>query len=373
MKFTINRNVLLKPLQQVVSVVERNKYLPILSNVLLTVKDNKLTLTCTDLEIEATATIDLTESLWNENGEATVPAKQLLSIIKMIGDVGINFSCNLETLIIPTFDFPSAITTGDKIADFVMASKDLKNLIGKTKHAMAQSDVRFYLNGALLDINAQHMQMVATDGHRMAIAKIASPSIESAQVIIPSKTIKTLHRTLEGIGVTVTIYKNSIRFMTDTLTIKSKIIDGRYPNYGRVIPDKPIGHWAFDKKELLTVLKTMASFPHMDYPSVTIESTGACCIIKALRYEKVITKEKTKKTPEEFNYRRCGEHGQSNIECQWSGDQNRTNDITINVDYLIDVIKTIGGDTVTIDYTSDQDSIKIIDGDQTHVIMPVRP
>jgi DNA polymerase-3 subunit beta len=251
MKITINRDSLLKPLQVVSGVVEKRQTLPILSNVLLVVDDQKLTLTGTDLEVELTAST--TELQADGNGEVTLPARKFMDICKSFPDSSSMLDIVLEdnkavirsgksrfTLsTLPATDFPFSETI-TAAREFTVSQAILKHLIEQTYFCMANQDVRYYLNGLLLEMNPTSLRAVATDGHRLALSeqKCEIESGDISQIIIPRKGIMELSRLLTDSDelCKVKINTNYVRIDLGNTVFTSKLIDGRFPDYDRVIP-----------------------------------------------------------------------------------------------------------------------------------------
>ncbi len=209
MKFSISRDALLKPLNLVAGVVERRQTLPILSNVLLSLEGTQLSLTGTDLEVELVGRVELESA--GTDGEVTVPARKLVDICKSLPDSSeIEFTVEsgkvtvkagrsrftLSTL--PASEFPSVEEGAGELA-MELPSAVVKRLIERTGFAMAQQDVRYYLNGMLLELKSGRLRMVATDGHRLALCTAPDPvSAGDASVIIPRKGVLELARLLDG-------------------------------------------------------------------------------------------------------------------------------------------------------------------------------
>lgn len=208
MHFTIQREALLKPLQLVAGVVERRQTLPVLSNVLLVVEGQQLSLTGTDLEVELVGRVVLEDAA--EPGEITVPARKLMDICKSLpNDVLIDVRVEEQKLLVkagrsrftlstlPANDFPT-VEEGPGSLNFSIAQSKLRRLIDRTSFAMAQQDVRYYLNGMLLEVNGGTLRSVATDGHRLAMCSLDAqiPSQDRHQVIVPRKGILELARLL---------------------------------------------------------------------------------------------------------------------------------------------------------------------------------
>ncbi len=249
MELKIERELLLKPLQQVIGVVERRQTLPILGNVLLKTTNNQLSITATDLEIEMVSQI----AIENSNvAETTLPARKFVDICKALpNDASLTIKVDSERATIrsgksrfvlstlPATEFPN-IDSFDSLFEFEMSQSQLKKLIDQTHFAMAQQDVRYYLNGLLFEFSDNLIRVVATDGHRLALCdqETATGVPELQQVIIPRKAVMELSRLLENSDETVKIElgSNHIRLSTGQLSFITKLIDGRFPDYQRVVP-----------------------------------------------------------------------------------------------------------------------------------------
>src|SRR5690625_3681270 len=249
MKFEIEREEFLKPLQAVIGVVERRQTMPVLANILLIAEGDTIALTATDLEVELAARA---EANIIEPGRITIPAHKLMDIVRNLPTavrvqvsvkdnrafvVAARSRFTLSTL--PANDFPE-VEAIDEGQSFSLKQTDFRNLIVKTHFSMALQDVRYYLNGLLLEIQADTVRTVATDGHRLAIAEINSESaIEGeCQVIVPRKGIQELQRLLSDADdqVQIELGGNHIRVSLPETRFTSKLIDGRFPDYQRVIP-----------------------------------------------------------------------------------------------------------------------------------------
>ena len=250
MKFTADRESLLKPLLTVQGVVERRQTLPVLSNLLMTAGDGALAFTATDTEVELEARMTVED--W-EGGEITVPAKKFIDICRALPESAkVAFALDDGKAVIRSGrsrfvlgtiaagDFP----TTDRIAEeteFVVAQKELKRLIDLTQFAMAHQDVRYYLNGLFLEITAEQVKAVATDGHRLAVAMLdtATGMEEPKSIILPRKGVTELARLLadEEAELKVRVGANAIQMTVGDVRFSSKLIDGKFPDYGRVIPD----------------------------------------------------------------------------------------------------------------------------------------
>jgi DNA polymerase-3 subunit beta len=258
MQLVIERGELLKSLSHVTSVVERRTTIPILSNVLLQAAGSALRFNATDLEREV---IEETNADVSQDGSVTVPAHLLHDIVRKLPDGAqvqiardgeherVTLSSGqsrfaLQSL--PADDFPD-LAAGDMSHEFSMPSHELKRLIEKTRFAISTEETRYYLNGIYLhapgggETDAKPtIRAVATDGHRLAHVELDQPQGAAGMpgVIIPRKTVHELHRLLEdgGSEVRVGISSSKVRFEIGTITLTSKLIDGTFPDYGRVIP-----------------------------------------------------------------------------------------------------------------------------------------
>ena len=209
MKFQADRETLLKPIQAVVGVVERRQTMPILANMLLVANEHGLAVTATDLEVElvASATLDVAQP-----GEVTVPGRKLLDICRALPDgAKVNVSLDKGKLVIksgrsrftlstlPAAEFPSVDDIQSR-QQVEIGREVVSELIERTHFAMAQQDVRYYLNGMLLELREGHIRAVATDGHRLAMCEAKTATGDTIQVIVPRKGVLELNRLLDGDG-----------------------------------------------------------------------------------------------------------------------------------------------------------------------------
>lgn len=256
MKFETQREQLLSLLQYVVGVVERRQTLPILSNVLVVADDNKLSLTATDLEVELSASDRLPIQ---EAGQTTLPARKLFDILRALPqDQTVKLTVDGAKAIVrsgrsrfalatlPAAEMPSLETVDVEhgLTKIHIPQNALKNLIEQTQFAMAQQDVRYYLNGLLLEVQDNCLRAVATDGHRLALSEqTARTDFESGehkgrQVIVPRKGIQELARLLGDADseVEVKLGSSHIHIRVADIRFTSKLIDSKFPDYQRAIP-----------------------------------------------------------------------------------------------------------------------------------------
>ena len=366
MKITINRDSLLKPLQVVSGVVEKRQTLPVLSNVLLVVNDGTLTLTGTDLEVELTSkTSELQNS---ENGEITLPARKFMDICKSLPESSlVDISIDTTKAIIrsgksrftlatlPSTDFPSSESV-TAARQFTVSQSILKHLIDQTYFCMANQDVRYYLNGLLLEIKADKLRAVATDGHRLALSEQACEisAGDINQIIIPRKGIMELTRLLSDSDSTciVHINNNFIRIDLGEIVFTSKLIDGRFPDYDRVIP-KGGQKIVTANRELLRQGLTRASIlSNEKYRGIRMNFTNN--LLRA-----------TVNNPEQ-------EEAIEEIDINYQGDEL---EIGFNVSYLVDALNSIKSDEVEMTLLDPNSSCVITalgDDSSRYVVMPMR-
>ncbi len=255
MKVTIERGAFLKALNHIQSVVERRNTIPILSNVMIEAAKGRLKLTATDLDMEIVETL-AADVL--RNGAATAPAHMLYDIVRKLpegaqvqaelltsegGRLAVSAgSIRFELACLPKEDFPQ-MTAGALPFRFRMATDDLKKLIGRTRFAISTEETRFYLNGIYLHAHKdgkREMRAVATDGHRLARFQMELPegAADMPGIIVPRKAVIELARLLDDVegGIDISLSDTKIQFATDGIELTSKLIDGTFPDYQRVIP-----------------------------------------------------------------------------------------------------------------------------------------
>lgn len=249
MRFSLTREVLLKPLQQVISVVEKRQTMPVLSNLLVVLREGTLSLTATDLEVEMVSRVACADG---EEGSTTIPARKFYEIVRALPDgVQVNVSVSGDRIAVnagrsryslaglSADEYPST-DEAEVVERFRLSEGALKKAFDCTAFAMAQQDVRFYLNGLLLDVDGDRLRCVATDGHRLALSEaelVAGPEVKR-QLIVPRKGVLELLRLLEGSDreIELEVGRSHIRLRRDDVSFSSKLIDGRFPDYEAVIP-----------------------------------------------------------------------------------------------------------------------------------------
>jgi len=365
MKFQIEKETLLNPLQQIIGAVEKRQTMPALSNVLIRTTENSLTLTATDLEIELVSQIGM---IVDKPGEITVPARKLLDICKSLpNEATIKFSVNdnkalvqsgrsrftLTTL--PANDFP-ALDAINSIYEFEITQKTLHDIIDKTAFAMAQQDVRYYLNGLMLEVSSNYLRAVATDGHRLAYCeKETSADIaDIKQVILPRKGVLELVRLLSETDdmVKIILGSNHLQVEFDGLRLTSKLIDGRFPDYNRVMPTDGNNIMTADRDQLRQSLMRASILSNEKYRGIR------------LILEKNLVKLQAQNPDQE--------EADVEQEVVYSGDEI---EIGFNVNYMLDVLNVTNTEMVQAALRDSNSSFLLTYPDQPdckYVIMPMR-
>jgi DNA polymerase-3 subunit beta len=283
MKFKIQRDDLLTPLQQVIGAVEKRQTLPALANVLIKASENGLSITATDLEIELVSSID---QVMDQAGEITLPAKKLLDICKSLpADAVISIDVDVDRALVksgrsrftlatlPASDFP-ALDEITSVHELTLPQNILKKLIDRTAFAMAQQDVRYYLNGLMLEVGSGLIRTVATDGHRLAFCEMAidADQVDSKQVIIPRKGVTELQRLLSDTDepVKVVLGNNHIQCELRNQRFTSKLIDGRFPDYKRVMPEAEGNTMLVDRESLKQALVRASILSNEKYRGIRV-------------------------------------------------------------------------------------------------------
>lgn len=365
MKITAQRETLLKPLQIVSSVVERRQTSPILANTLMSVTGNMLTLTGTDLEVEMVATMEV-ES--DQDGDITLPARKLMDLCRTLPDgAKIEIAIEKDRAVIrsgrsrftlttlPAVEYPN-IDPIETPLSFQLPQAQLKQLIEQTQFAMAQQDVRYYLNGLMLEITPDRVVTVATDGHRLAYSEIqASTGVsENRQVIVPRKGVVELHRLLDGedTPVEIQIGKNHIRLILPSVTFTSKLIDGKFPDYQQVIPANPGRSMVVNRENLHQVFNRIAVLSNEKFRGMRLQLEAN--LLRASVHN-----------PEQ-------EEAEEEIEVSYTGDEF---EIGFNIGYFMDALSAIRSDDVKVSFTDSNHSCLVQgmnDEQSRYVIMPMR-
>lgn len=362
----IDKETILKPLQVVIGIVERKQTLPILSNVLIENQNGKVRFTATDLEIQITTTVDIGQ----ENGQSmsiTVGGKKLQEILRVLPDqskisielkenkalIKANKSrFNLQTL--PHLDYPKLNNQLENARKIVLPQKELKALLISVQYAMAQQDVRYYLNGVLLIVEGNRLKVVATDGHRLAYnSGNVSGNFEKQDIIVPRKAVTELTKLLGDTddSVELEFSQQQIKASFSGITLISKIIDGKFPDYERVIP-KYSNHLTMNRLAIQQALQRAAILSNEKFRGVRFVLTEKNLSIISSNSEQ--------------------EEAQEEIETEYHGD---AIDIGFNVNYLMDGLNNISSEAAIFSFGDPNSSILITTPDSSefrYVVMPMR-
>ena len=362
------KDTLLNPLQTVSGIVERRHTLPVLANVLIKKEQQKLTLTSTDIEIQIRTSVELDDD--EQSVQTTVNAKKLLDILKALPD-GKNVSLklndaklaitsgkskfNLQTL--PANDFPEMTLSGQFGQKISIAQKQFKELLNKTSYAMAVQDIRYYLNGMLMMFESSQISVVATDGHRLAFASEAVDADlgEKTEIILPRKTVMELQRLLQDNEETleIEIGSNQIRFTFNHIELTSKLVEGKFPDYKKVIPQDYTNQVVINRVDFQQALQRVAILSNE-------KIRGVRCLIEAdaLKISSANTDQ---------------ENAQEELDISYAGE---SLDIGFNVMYLLDVLSNQKTENITLNFGVDASKSVLITVEQDsgfkYVVMPMR-
>ena len=359
------RDAVLKPLQAVSGIVERRHTLPILANVLLENKDGRLYVTATDLEMQITAHSELAAK---EAQAVTVAARKLQDLLRALpDDASLNIDTsgskmtvragrsrfNLQTL--PAADYPRIGIGQDQLQTLSLPQRDLRGLLRSVEFAMAQQDIRYYLNGMLLVVDNGSLQAVATDGHRLSWASIKiAGNYQRQEVILPRKTVLELGKLLADAEdlVTIDILATQVRFRFANVELVSKVVDGKFPDYNRVIPTGHTKKIELTRSELLAALQRAAILSNEKFRGVRI--------VLAPETMKIICTNSEQEEAEE------------ELEIAYGGEPL---DIGFNITYLLDVLQNLGTEQVQLAF-GDANSSALVTmrdrDDYKYVVMPMR-
>ena len=366
MHFVISREAFLKPLQLVSGVVERRQTLPVLSNVLLDLKESELSLTGTDLEVELVGRVTVDQT--HKSGAVTIPARKLLDICKSLSDdaiIELFFRDNKVTLksgrskftltTLPASEFPGVDEEPDTFS-ITMAQSKLRELLDSTSFAMAQQDVRYYLNGMLFEVAGDYLRVVATDGHRLAMETLdmTNPITEPLQLILPRKGITEMSRLLtdDSGEISLTFGQNHIRASVPAFTFTSKLVDGKFPDYNRVLPKGGNKVLLGNCQELRQAFARASILSNEKYRGVRVLLSNGELKILA-------------NNPEQ-------EEAEEIVSVEYEGE---SVEIGFNVSYLIDVLSTLSSKRARMTL-SDPNSSALLEAEvgsnALYVVMPMR-
>ena len=321
-------------------------------------------MTATDLEVELVADAEVQV---DNPGEVTVPGRKLLDICRALPeDAEVAISQSGEKLIVksgrskfslttlPAAEFPTVedINAGQSVP---VSQETLGRLLEKTHFSMAQQDVRYYLNGLLLETHDQSLRAVATDGHRLALAEatLEGGKLPEQQVIVPRKGVLELQRLLAGEGdVTIELGSNHVRIQLPGIRFTSKLIDGRFPEYERVIPQDTSNALKADRGSFRGALQRTAILSNEKYRGIRLVIRNGSMVLQA-------------HNPEQ-------EEAEEELEIQYDGDEI---EIGFNVNYLVDALNAIESEEVSLSVVDSNSSCLLTEPGETdckYVVMPMR-
>jgi len=365
MNIKINRESLLKPLTAVASIVEKRHTLPILSNLLLEIKESKMLLTATDLEMQISLSI---EHVSNESCSTTISAKKLLDICRSLpesSDIHIQTTdnravlkagksrFNLQTL--PALDYPVLSKAEENNTKITIPQRIFKSLLKQVEFAMAQQDIRYYLNGLLIEVSDNLLKVVGTDGHRLSFTSTElNQTYDKQEVILPRKTVIELIKLLDDSEeeVEIELNKTQINFSFSHIKLISKVIDGKFPDYNRVIP---VGHkntFTTNRLGVLLAMQRASILSNEKYRGIRL-------VLSNHQLQLISTNSDQEEAEEE-------------LEIEYSGDNL---DIGFNVTYLIDVLNNASDEHIVFSFADANSSCLITLPNQPeykYVVMPMR-
>ncbi|MBB5020248.1 DNA polymerase-3 subunit beta [Chitinivorax tropicus] len=360
------RDLILKPLTTVTGIVERRHTLPILSNVLIEKKGTQLTFLATDLEIQITS--QAPGELVGDDFAITVSAKKLQDILRAIPDqtqVSLDHTdskltvkagksrFNLQTL--PANDFPKLAPAAGESVAFELPQKTLKHLLSMVQYSMAHQDIRYYLNGLCVVTDGRELKLVSTDGHRLAlVSHQLEADVAKTDLILPRKTVLELYKQLSDTDtpIRIEIGQNQVRFAFGDVVLVSKVVDGKFPDYNRVIPARNDKHLNIDRLQLQQALQRASILSNEKFRGVRVVLMNGLLRILCNNSEQ--------------------EEAQEELEVDYQGD---SLDIGFNITYLLDVLANINEEILHFSFGDAMGSVLVTVPDNEHfkyVVMPMR-
>jgi len=329
------RDALLKPLQVVSGIVERRQTLPILANILVRKDGERVSFTATDLEIQIQTSADI--GAGKDAAATTVAARKLVDILRALPEADVTLSLsnrklaiasgksrfNLQTL--AAEEYPT-VAQAEFTADFTLPASTFKYLLSMVHFAMAQQDIRYYLNGMLLVVEGTTVRAVATDGHRLALCEVTKDGASSTiEAIIPRKTVPELSRLLPDSDdpVRVQMAANQVKFSFDNIELVSKLVEGKFPDYQRVLPAANTKVFAIGREDLMHALQRAAILTTDKFKGVRMVLASGSLKITSTNADQ--------------------EDAQDELEIDYAGDGL---DIGFNVNYLLDVLANLKNEQI---------------------------
>jgi len=360
------RDEILNPLSAVSGIIERRHTLPILSNVLIDRTASAVSFLATDIEIQITARSTLTAA--GEARAITVGARKLVDILRALPDnAEVTLDQQEKRLLVkagksrftlqtmPAEDFPRLAKPAGDVARFALPQKALRRLLGLVQYAMAQQDIRYYLNGLLMVVEEKQLKLVATDGHRLAYASLAlAADLPRQEVIVPRKTVLELSKLLADSEdeVKIEVSPSQAAFSFGAVELVSKLVDGKFPDYTRVIPTQHKNRLMIERESLRQALLRAAILSNEKFRGVRwVLADGSLKIVSSNAEQ---------------------EEAHEEIEVKYSGD---ALDIGFNVNYLLDVLNNVSGTEIECAFGDSSSSALIsyaAEKDFKYVVMPMR-
>ncbi len=360
------RDDILAPLSAVSGIIERRHTLPILSNVLLERNGDALAFLATDIEIQISAHSELGGG--GDTKALTVGARKLLDILRALPEgVEVNLQPQDKRLVVkagksrfslqtlPAEDFPRLAKPSGEVARFSVPQKALRRLLGLVHYAMAQQDIRYYLNGLLMVVDEAQLKLVATDGHRLAYAALElSAKVPRQEAIVPRKTVIELGKLLgesdDPVQIEVSATQAGFRF--GSIELVTKLIDGKFPDYTRVIPTQHKNRMRIDREPLRQALQRAAILSNEKFRGVRwVLAEGSLKIVSSNAEQ---------------------EEANEELEVEYKGD---ALDIGFNVNYLLDVLNNVAGSALECHFGDAASSALVSypgEKDFKYVVMPMR-
>ena len=364
-----SRDTLLKPLQVVSGIVERRHTLPILANLLLRKQKDKIAFVSTDIEIQITTYADF--GVGDDDASTTVGARKLLDILRALPEGPVNLSLKDSRMVVQSGksrftlqtlaanEFPTMQESSDNASSFSVPQKLFKQLISQVYFAMAQQDIRYYLNGMLFVLEGKNLIAVATDGHRLAFGQIileqsVAGNTERLEVIVPRKTILECQHLLDDSDepLNIQLTSNQVKFTFGSIELLSKLVEGKFPDYQRVIPKGHKNSLVVKRDILQAALQRAAILTTDKFKGIRCSLKNNCLTVQSTNAEQ--------------------EEAQEDIETSYSGDEI---DIGFNVSYLLDVLANLKAEEVQISLGDSNSSALITlpsDDNFKYVVMPMR-
>ena len=360
-----NRDSVLRPLQTVAGIVEKRTTLPILSNVLIRKEAGTVSFTGTDIEMQVRTRADIGAS---ETANATtVSARKLIDILRSLGDGEVSMDLDSNRLRIKSGksrftlqtlaadDFPTVAVSAEPGCEVTVARRELRHVLQMVHFAMAQQDIRFYLNGLLLVLGRTGLRAVATDGHRLAFASLASGTANAdAEVIVPRKTVIELLRLLDDSEepATIQVLGHQLRVAFGEIEILTKLVEGKFPDYQRVIPTGYAKAVAINREQFAQALARASILTNEKFKGVRLTLAPSSLKIQSNNAEQ--------------------EEASEELDIDYEGDGL---EIGFNVSYLLDVLANLKADIVKVEFgDANSSALLSLPGDETfkYVIMPMR-